>query len=199
MFNLEPFLESSSLPPRRKCSPAVWFERLILSMRWQNTASGTNNWRHRLGRVLHCFRIVLAHLFSTTGLCFLVVSYVLLGALVFGSLEGAAEERRIQRCRERLETGRQQLAEDMWSFNNQIYVFYPDEWKKQAVLKIKDFQQEMFHLLLEVKDGSKGPLDYADEHVFTNQWSMSGALLYSVTVITTIGELGNLAQGLSSL
>lgn len=56
---------------------------------------------------------------------------------------------------------------------------HPDAWKHLIGLEIKKFQGE---ILKAIKDGYEGQHNAGEE-----QWSLSGAFLYSLTVISTIG------------
>ena len=55
------------------------------------------------------------------------------------------------------------------------------EWSEKAEVILKDFQMSVFR---SVKEGGWDGRDEADEEM---QWSFAGSLLYSVTIITTIG------------
>lgn len=141
-------------------------------------------WSHRLRRLCYYLRIILTHLFSTSGLCFLVVSYALLGALIFPLLELEAEQQRLNEFRARLVAERRQMAMDMWSFTEQLNILHPQAWQDQAEAKLIDYELNVTRLLLQLKDGGQATM----EHLYTSQWSFPEALLYSVTVVTTIGK-----------
>lgn len=129
--------------------------------------------RARVRRILNFFRIFLTHLFSTTGLCFLVMGYSCLGAFLFAYLE-AHNEREL---RNKMKFERERCAYDLWVHTLSLNVFHPVLWKKLAEDRVKEFEEKIIDAVQ--KDGYS---------LSEEQWSFSGALLYSVTVITTIGE-----------
>lgn len=64
------------------------------------------------------------------------------------------------------------------AYDNNIDLAHP-EWKRLIAMELKKFQSE---ILLAIKDGYEGQHNVGNE-----QWSVSGAFLYSLTVISTIG------------
>ncbi|XP_068085592.1 potassium channel subfamily K member 18, partial [Anabrus simplex] len=133
-------------------------------------------------RARRCVRIFLAHLFSNLGLFALVVGYVLLGALLFEFLESGYElEQRghIQRFRE-------DCLKELWGITERLNVLYEKNWTRLVHEQLRKFETSV--VAATKVDGYDGKTLRDAER----QWSFSGALLYSVTVITTIGY-GNLA------
>ncbi|XP_023709014.2 two pore potassium channel protein sup-9-like, partial [Cryptotermes secundus] len=133
-------------------------------------------------RVRRCLRIFFGHLFSNLGLFALVVGYVLLGALLFEFLEAGYElEQRghIQRYRE-------DCLKELWLITERLNVLYEKNWTHLVHEQLRKFETDVVEATKMQGYDGKELLD-ADR-----QWSFSGALLYSVTVITTIGY-GNLA------
>ena len=59
------------------------------------------------------------------------------------------------------------------------YTLHPQNWTDEVAEVIKKFQD---HIIAEEDRGYDGH----DGH--PNQWTFSGSLLYSITVITTIGK-----------
>jgi hypothetical protein len=59
-------------------------------------------------------------------------------------------------------------------------VLFYQKWKTSVAEEIKSFQSD---LLKAIKDGYEGQQDTGQE-----QWSFSGAFLFSLTVISTIGK-----------
>ena len=130
-------------------------------------------YRHRLSQLFYYIRIFLAYLFSTTGLCFLVVVYAFLGAKIFHHLESGYEIE----VKRTLVHERQNVALELWNYTSQLNVLFENQWIEATLERIKKFEEQVVDIML--KDG------YG---VNVEKWSFSGALLYSVTVITTIGE-----------
>lgn len=124
----------------------------------------------------YCRKFV-AFLFSHIGLCALVVGYSVVGALTFRALEAPYETV----TRKSVRQLRENMINELWDTTLELNVLYQDNWTAIASAKLKEFQK---HLIQKVKEGYDGK-----EEEGRNQWSFSGAFLYSLTVITTIGEL----------
>ena len=130
-------------------------------------------YQYRLSRLLYFLRVFLTHLFSTTGLCLLVVAYSGLGAVIFTKLESGYEKK----VKESLEDDRIAMAARLWNYTMELNVLHPERWMREVLANIKEFEDHVVHAML--TDGYGTTVE---------QWSFSGALLYSVTVITTIGK-----------
>ncbi|XP_052121330.1 uncharacterized protein LOC113205761 [Frankliniella occidentalis] len=136
----------------------------------------------RVRRLSTCLRSFFTHLFSNVGLLTLVGGYVLLGALLFEALEGGYEMNQ----RGSMKEHRDDCLKELWALTERFNVLYQENWTQQAQEQLRRFETRVVEATkVEGYDG-KDPQDQ------DRQWSFSGALLYSVTVITTIGY-GNLA------
>lgn len=138
--------------------------------------------RSRLARCRRCARIFLTHLVSQVGLCLLVVAYAIVGALIFRAIEADKEVRQ----RQRVSQLRRRYLRDMWAVTERLNVFHDEQWMEEMGVWLKEFEDEV--VLAVRNDGYDGK----DAVEGALQWSFSGALLYSITVITTIGY-GNIA------
>ncbi|XP_064460216.1 TWiK family of potassium channels protein 7-like isoform X1 [Ornithodoros turicata] len=127
-----------------------------------------------------CCKKLTAFLFSHVGLCALVVGYSLLGAFAFKALESPYEVQKASQVR----AMREETVARLWAITDRLNVLYKDNWTASVEKEIRHFQTR---LIAAVKDGYDGK-----ESESTQQWSFSGAFLYSLTVITTIGY-GNIA------
>lgn len=124
-----------------------------------------------------CCKKFTAFLFSHVGLCALVVGYSVLGAFAFKALEGPYEVQKASQVR----ALRDATVSRIWDVTLQLNVLYRENWTALVNHEIREFQLK---LVAAVKDGYDGK-----ESDSSQQWSFSGAFLYSLTVITTIGEL----------
>ncbi|XP_014673606.1 PREDICTED: two pore potassium channel protein sup-9-like, partial [Priapulus caudatus] len=122
-----------------------------------------------------CCRQLAAFLFSHIGLCALVVGYSIMGAATFQALEGQNE------INKRLEVKhlRDATVADLWNMTMRFNVLWKENWTTEAGIYLQRFQTEV---IAKVKQGYDGK----DENDAREQWSFSGAFLYSLTVITTI-------------
>ncbi|GIX95132.1 uncharacterized protein CDAR_178851 [Caerostris darwini] len=69
----------------------------------------------------------------------------------------------------------------LWAITDNLNVLYKENWTRQVTEEVKRFQAELVHAIKEGYDGKEGT---------GTQWTFSGAFLYSLTVITTIGKYG---------
>ncbi|XP_015917727.1 potassium channel subfamily K member 18 [Parasteatoda tepidariorum] len=125
-------------------------------------------------------RLVTTFLFSHIGLCGLIVGYSLIGAFTFEALEAKYEQVK----REIVFLERNNTINDLWSITAKSIVLSEKNWSSLATEILQDFEITIVRAVK--KDGYDGK----DESPL--QWTFSGALLYSIIVITTIGY-GNVA------
>ncbi|KAK6192352.1 hypothetical protein SNE40_003832 [Patella caerulea] len=139
---------------------------------------------HNIERLNHakklCIRGIkrfLTFILSHVGLTLAVAAYGMLGGIIFMNLEAPFEnDQRLQavKAREELTKRFLQLADNVDVSNNK------SDWSKKAEVMLLDFQEEMYRL---TKESGWDGMGVGDE----SKWSFAGALLYAVTVITTIG------------
>ncbi|XP_022671231.1 potassium channel subfamily K member 15-like isoform X2 [Varroa destructor] len=127
-------------------------------------------------RFKQCFKVFLTHLLSQVGLCVLVVAYVVGGAFLFKHIEGDAETLNKQQIR----SHRQACLQDMFNITEQLNVFERVRWIKSVEIRLKRYEEDVVKA---VRDSGYDGSD-VDQPI---QWTFSGALLYCITVITTIG------------
>jgi len=119
---------------------------------------------------------VIAFLLSHVGLCFLVVAYTLLGAVIFRAIEGPLEVE-IQRSVSRK---RRSVVDTLWHTTYVYNVLDRPVWLASVDQQMDEFKQLLLHVIRRGYDG----IDSYDNSQFT----LAGAYLYSLTVVTTIGE-----------
>lgn len=144
------------------------------------TESYDNKIADRCGKTLRigCKRFTL-FLVSYVGLTCLVVSYSLLGAVIFSRLEGPNEKRATQEITKL----RKEYVGIIWNITKESNVLRKINWTLMVEKEIMKFQTKIYRAVKE--HGWDGQSDVAEGE---RQWSFVGSLLYSVTVITTIGE-----------
>ncbi|KAL4719445.1 hypothetical protein ACJJTC_019314 [Scirpophaga incertulas] len=130
--------------------------------------------RRLAARVRGCCRQLLAFLFTNVGVIVLVVAYTIAGAFMFQVIEGASEIERVNNmARERDNT-----AEYLWqNVTLTLNLFNETELKRRISIELQRYQRKIVIAVRRGWDGGKS----------SRQWSFSSALLYSLTVITTIG------------
>ncbi|XP_046568566.1 two pore potassium channel protein sup-9-like [Haliotis rubra] len=120
----------------------------------------------------------LMFLFSQVGLTSAVVAYSMFGGVIFKGLEAPSEMIQRERVERARVTYTKKLVELSRSLENTTKSY--DTWKRNATRLVEQFQTEVHEIT--VFNGWDGQ-DPDDEL----QWSFAGALLYAVTVVTTIG------------
>ncbi|KRY70575.1 Potassium channel subfamily K member 18, partial [Trichinella pseudospiralis] len=144
---------------------------------------GTMSSRHRRSKVRRLnifFKRTVAFFFSHIGLCALVVAYTMLGSVLFRAVEGPLEKEVRQLARD----NRRQSVDRLWTITYEYNVLYEEEWIQKVQEELLSFKQTLLSAIWKGYDAR----DY-EENV---QWTFSGAFLYSLSVITTIGY-GNIA------
>lgn len=131
----------------------------------------------RMERCKNCCKSFTTFIFSRVGLCLLVVAYAFGGGMLFQLLEASAEETAIDRVQQHLNITVEKLFEQ--SMNS--IVLHQDNWTAMARGILEDYQKQIAR---QTKRGHQGER-LADD---TKQWTFPGAILYAITVITTIGK-----------
>ncbi|XP_047990102.1 uncharacterized protein LOC125229330 isoform X2 [Leguminivora glycinivorella] len=130
----------------------------------------------KCAKVLYYTWRLCSVVFSHFVMISLVVAYCILGAVTFEKLE-AAHEKEVKMNISRL---RRNTTDSIWGMTKNATYFNESNWTADVVDMLKDFENA---LLLEMKvrgwDGSE-----STTHI---QWTFTGALFYSIIVITTIG------------
>lgn len=131
----------------------------------------------RMERCKHCCKSFTTLIFSRVGLCLLVVAYAFGGGVVFQFLEAPYEGRMTESIQRRLNT----TVEKLFNSSVQSKVLYQSNWTAMARKILEDYQRE---LVQQTKRGYQGER-FDDDN---KQWNFAGAILYAITVITTIGN-----------
>ncbi|CAF2855159.1 unnamed protein product [Rotaria sp. Silwood2] len=130
----------------------------------------------RVERCKSCCKSVTTFIFSRVGLCLLVVAYAFGGGVVFQLLEGPHEGEVSQGVHRRLNI----TVERLFNTSEQSKVLEVKNWTAMARQILEEYQLE---LVRQTKRGYQG--ERLDDD--NKQWNFPGAILYAITVITTIG------------
>ncbi|XP_045517329.1 TWiK family of potassium channels protein 18-like [Pieris brassicae] len=126
-------------------------------------------------------------------ICFLVLTYNLLGGFLFLAIEGntVIEETAVAESKPNLssqESGdlRSKTVEKLWSITEDLNILYKENWTKLAAKELMDFQKV---LMKSIHGVEVGQIHFDDAEY---RWTFAGSFLYALTLITTIGH-GNVA------
>uniref|UniRef100_A0A1B6DH55 Potassium channel domain-containing protein n=1 Tax=Clastoptera arizonana TaxID=38151 RepID=A0A1B6DH55_9HEMI len=129
-------------------------------------------------------RQFVAFLFSNVGIIVLVIGYTIAGSFMFREIEHENYGKQLREISLQVERAMNRTAARLWQTTCCTEnVFATDAWRLEVDKHLKEFQD---YVVEEVqKNGYEGKR-------VTNRWTFSGAFLYSLSVITTIGY-GNVA------
>jgi len=117
-------------------------------------------------------RVFTAWVFSNVGICVLVVGYLLFGAIMFQEIE--KKELMVNE----IVHERENTVFLLWTITEKYNLIHPTNWTSEVESIIKKYQDKVVQAENKGFDGNDIPIEL---------WNFSGALLYSITVITTIG------------
>ncbi|XP_048482443.1 potassium channel subfamily K member 16 [Plutella xylostella] len=123
-------------------------------------------------------------------ICFLVLSYNLLGGFLFLALEGnpGQEETAVAAVKPNLSQAqgagrelRTRTVERLWAITEDLNILYKENWTKLAAKELMDFQK----VLMKSMGGGGGERGARGDDY---HWTFSTSFLYALTLITTIGH-----------
>ncbi|XP_031633608.1 uncharacterized protein LOC116347220 isoform X2 [Contarinia nasturtii] len=121
-----------------------------------------------------CMHLTLRILFSTPGLCVLVVLYSLMGAAIFPFFESPLELHNMAVIK-----SREECLRELWTITERLNVLYERNWTMLVHEQLRRFEGSIIK-------ATKGGLSEAMGDRLP-RWTFTEALLYSITLITTIG------------
>jgi hypothetical protein len=142
----------------------------------QHSSTG-NIHLERMERCKNCCKSFTTFVFSRVGLCLLVAAYAVGGGVVFQFLESSSEEDGINKVQQHLNT----TVEKLFDHSMNSTVLYRSNWTAMAREILEDYQKD---IVRQTKRGYQGERLAED----AKQWNFPGAILYAITVITTIGK-----------
>lgn len=89
---------------------------------------------------------------------------------------------------------RARTVEKLWSITEDLNVLYKENWTRLAAREVLEFQENLARGLRRTAYEQMPPLSsrtrehHADKRLHTRRWTFSSSLLYSLTLITTIGS-----------
>ena len=126
-----------------------------------------------------CVKRFITFLFSHVGLTCVVVGYTILGGLIFKEIELPEEKLTRQRVIE-TKAAYSEIITEFYYNADKDKILEKGFWNREMNKLLRDYEKEIFKYTKEKDwDGQFEGQQY--------QWSFAESLLYSVTVITTIG------------
>ncbi len=129
-------------------------------------------------------KICMKYLFSHVGLCILVCAYCVGGAFLFQHIEGGEEEHGLiagMNRSKQIELERQQLAANLWKH----------KWSVTYNATVKQLLFEYHsNITKAIEDHGYTGVRINSTDDLTHGWSFPSALLFTVTIVTTIGMHG---------
>ncbi|XP_063536136.1 uncharacterized protein LOC134745932 [Cydia strobilella] len=114
---------------------------------------------------------------SQLGLVALVALYVVLGALLFEYLESGPEVQ----PRSAIQRSREECLKELWAITERLNVLYERNWTRLVHEQLRKFESSI------VAAARQAPDVQPQELALDSKWTFSGALIYCITLITTIG------------
>lgn len=143
----------------------------------------------------------LACLHSPPLLCLLLATYALFGACLFQRLESG---RPVNTLPVDLDALRNHTIQRLWNITFTFNMLYPKNWTANATAELIQFERALAFLVhhhayrpqsafqvgqpAALSTVGSGPTTKSTPATIKDQWSFTGALLYSLTVITTLGK-----------
>lgn len=126
---------------------------------------------------------VTTFMFSRVGLCFVCVGYVVIGGFIFKSIEGSHEEEKAKNktlINDVVNMRTENLVNEIWNMTKFELIFHEKNYTNKLKAKLMDYQKNLTEA---VKEGYRGTSNHS-----TTKWTFPGSILYSVTIVTTIGS-----------
>ena len=134
----------------------------------------------------NCCKKLLKFMFSHIGLCGMVVAYSIAGGFIFEHLEKHNEQVECIKAMETYQPAENETRFKLWEISQNVH----DPEDTDVALKAYTTVLQKFRKqVLELGYDGKNCTAMGEEGGPGFQWSFSGALLFSVTVITTIGKM----------
>lgn len=136
--------------------------------------------RKRFNKFKNACAKITTFFFSRVGLCFLVIGYVAMGGFIFKSIEGSHEQEEKANNRSimnDIDTETENLALEIWNMTKMEVVFHEKNYTHKLKTRLVDFRK----ILSNAVKQSYSSLN-------STKWTYPSSILYSVTIVTTIGK-----------
>ncbi|ESN93130.1 hypothetical protein HELRODRAFT_89246 [Helobdella robusta] len=135
-------------------------------------------WRTKKKLAIIYLKKFLGFLLSTLGLFILLTSYTIFGGFLFHRIESSKE---VQTQLD-VKTSRAYHVDKLWNTTKSMNILFRQNWSNVASKILRNYTMFVFNITK--CDGWNGQDRNESAEL---QWSFTGSMLYSVTVITTIG------------
>ena len=146
-------------------------------------SSRSSSRRSRVDKFKDVCKSFFTFLFSTVGLLFVLVGYILVGGALFNTIEGGFEDEKAKSHTliNDLVIGRtNSLALDIWNMTKYERIFHESNYTSKLKAKLVAYQR---HLNDAIKKGYNGNLN----HHNARRWTYIQSIIYSIVIITSIG------------
>ena len=133
-----------------------------------------------------CCKRFLKFLFSHIGLCGMVILYSVAGGFIFQHLEETNEVMECQKAQDKYEPAENDTTNKLWDIADS---YRNADDRELALTEFQKVLQNFRTIVLDLGYDGRNCSRYGEPDGPSYQWSFAGALLFSVTVITTIGTL----------
>ena len=137
------------------------------------------------GGAKNCCKKVLKFMFSHIGLCGMVIAYSVAGGFIFQHLEQTNERMECEKAYEKYHPAENDTMHKLW---NIAQSFRNDDDEDNALNEFQKVLQNFRKIVLDLDYDGRNCSLYGEKDGPSYLWNFPGALLFSVTVITTIGK-----------
>ena len=147
-----------------------------------STPPAESKHRRRIRKLKNACIKVTTFLFSRVGLTIMLIGYVQMGGIIFMSIEGAHEQE--ERANNRsltndIDMQSELLAHEIWNMTKAEVVFHEKNYTEKLKTRLVEFRKILSNA---VKQGYS--------NLNNTKWTYSSSILYSATIVTTIGNEG---------
>lgn len=128
-----------------------------------------------------CCSKICSCVFSPIGLCILLIIYGVIGAFTFRAFEMGSSERERPRYPFDMAMIREDAISRVWNITMEFNILYQPNWTRKVTDEILKFEKDIIKVLKTEFSKKESPPK--------PKWTFFRSLLYSLTLVTTIGKL----------